>query len=382
MEKILILFLSLAFFCPFASGANNANRQDLERLEKEAKQKEAQLKKYKQQETLLQKEVQNLSKKGKQTEQLAKRLINDIEALKGKASSTEEQKKQLEQTLALWHALVATEANYYTLESSLNDSFYDTEELEKLLIIKSLLLSHSNFLDQLEDKTRLSLQELKELEEKNKTLALKHQDTLSQQEALAKNYEKKKQDLQTAHQLYEQSKQELAELKESAKQLQKLLQKAEDARKKQNTAQGKTTSKAAINIKENSLVWPIKGKIISKFGKEYQEQLKTWIFRDGIKIAAKQGQPVISVADGNVIFAGQFRSYGNVVIVDHGEGFFTIYGFLSQIRAEQGQKVIEGQIIGLVGQDTQGPGMGSNQSALYFEIRKGTSAQDPEIWLE
>lgn len=382
MEKILILFLSLAFFCPFASGANNANRQDLERLEKEAKQKEAQLKKYKQQETLLQKEVQNLSKKGKQTEQLAKRLINDIEALKGKASSTEEQKKQLEQTLALWHALVATEANYYTLESSLNDSFYDTEELEKLLIIKSLLLSHSNFLDQLKDKTRLSLQELRELEEKNKTLALKHQDTLSQQEALAKNYEKKKQDLQTAHQLYEQSKQELAELKESAKQLQKLLQKAEDARKKQNTAQGKTTSKAAINIKENSLVWPIKGKIISKFGKEYQEQLKTWIFRDGIKIAAKQGQPIISVADGNVIFAGQFRSYGNVVIVDHGEGFFTIYGFLSQIRAEQGQKVIEGQIIGLVGQDTQGPGMGSNQSALYFEIRKGTSAQDPEIWLE
>ena len=382
MEKILILFLSLAFFCPFASGANNANRQDLERLEKEAKQKEAQLKKYKQQETLLQKEVQNLSKKGKQTEQLAKRLINDIEALKGKASSTEEQKKQLEQSLALWHALVATEANYYTLESSLNDSFYDTEELEKLLIIKSLLLSHSNFLDQLEDKTRLSLQELKELEEKNKTLALKHQNTLSEQEALAKNYEKKKQDLQTAHQLYEQSKQELAELKESAKQLQKLLQKAEDARKKQNTAQGKTTSKAAINIKENSLVWPIKGKIISKFGKEYQEQLKTWIFRDGIKIAAKQGSPVISVADGNVIFAGQFRSYGNVVIVDHGEGFFTIYGFLSQIRAEQDQKVIEGQIIGLVGQDTQGPGMGSNQSALYFEIRKGTNAQDPEIWLE
>lgn len=382
MEKILILFLSLAFLCPFASGANNANRQDLERLEKEAKQKEAQLKKYKQQETLLQKEVQNLSKKGKQTEQLAKRLINDIEALKGKASSTEEQKKQLEQSLALWHALVATEANYYTLESSLNDSFYDTKELEKLLIIKSLLLSHSNFLDQLEDKTRLSLQELKELEEKNKTLALKHQNTLSQQEALAKNYEKKKQDLQTAHQLYEQSKQELAELKESAKQLQKLLQKAEDARKKQNTAQGKTTSKAAINIKENSLVWPIKGKIISKFGKEYQEQLKTWIFRDGIKIAAKQGQPVISVADGNVIFAGQFRSYGNVVIVDHGEGFFTIYGFLSKIQAEQGQKIIEGQIIGLVGQDTQGPGMGSNQSALYFEIRKGTSAQDPEKWLE
>ena len=379
MEKILIFSFLIIFCCPFSYGAN---QQDLQRLQQETKQKEAQLKKYQQQEALLQKEVQNLSKKGKQTEQLAKRLISDIETVRGKASSTEEQKKQLEQTLALWHALVATEANYYTLESSLNNSFYDTKELEKLLIIKSLISSHSNFLEQLNTETALSLKQLKELEEKNKSLELKHQDTLSQQELLAKNYEQKKQDLKTTHQLYEQSKQELKELKESAKQLQKLLQEAEEARKKQSKAKGQKTSQAAINVKTNSLVWPIKGKIISKFGKEYQEQLKTWIFRDGIKIAAKQGQPVISVADGTVIFAGQFRSYGNVVIVDHGEGFFTIYGFLSQIEAQQGQKVIEGQIIGLIGQDTQGPGMGSNQSALYFEIRKGTSAQDPEIWLE
>ena len=160
------------------------------------------------------------------------------------------------------------------------------------------------------------------------------------------------------------------------------MQKAEDSRKKQSKEKGEKSAQAAINIGRNSLVWPIKGKIISKFGKEYQEQLKTWIFRDGIKIAAKQGQAVIAVADGNIIFAGQFRSYGNVVIIDHGEGFFTIYGFLSKIEVEQNQKVIEGQIIGLIGQDTQGPGMGSNQSALYFEIRKGTAAQDPEIWLE
>ena len=382
MEKILVAILFLNIFCGASFGANDASRQDLARLEEETKQKEAELKKYKQQENKLQKEVQNLSQKGKQTEKLAQKLIKDIEAIKGQATSTEEQKRQLEQTLALWQALVATEANYYTLENALNNPFYDTTQLEKLLIIKSLLVSHSNFLDQLEDQTQLSLKELKELEEKNKSLELQHQDTLSQKELLAKNYEKKKQDLKNAHQLYEQSKQELKELKESAKQLQKLLQKAEDTRKQQSKAQGKKSSQAAININRNSLIWPIKGKIISKFGKEYQEQLKTWIFRDGIKIAAKEGQPVIAVADGNVIFAGQFRSYGNVVILDHGEGFFTIYGFLSQIEAEQGQSVIEGQIIGRIGQDTQGPGMGSNQSALYFEIRRGTSAQDPEIWLE
>lgn len=381
MEKILIIFILLGL-CPFVYGAEETNRQDLARLEQETKQKEAELQKYKQKENLLQKEVQNLSKRGQQTEQLAKKLIKDIEMLKGKASSTAEQKVQLEQTRDLWNALLATEANYYTLENSLNNSFYDTTQLEKLLIIKSLLISHSNFVSQLENKKELSLKELQEIEKENKNLERKHQNALSQKETLAKNYEQKKQDLQTTHQLYEQRKQELKELKESAKQLQKLLQKAEDTRKQQNKAMGQKASNAAINIAQNSLPWPIKGKIISKFGKEYQEQLKTWIFRDGIKIAAKEGQGVAAVADGNVIFAGQFRSYGNVVILDHGEGFFTIYGFLSKILAQQGQKVTEGQSIGLIGQDTQGPGMGSNQSALYFEIRKGTTAQDPEIWLE
>ncbi|MBR4507920.1 MAG: peptidoglycan DD-metalloendopeptidase family protein [Elusimicrobiaceae bacterium] len=381
MEKILIIFILLGLG-PFVYGAEETNRQDLARLEQETKQKEAELQKYKQKENLLQKEVQNLSKRGQQTEQLAKKLIKDIETLKGKASSTAEQKVQLEQTRDLWNALLATEANYYTLENSLNNSFYDTIQLEKLLIIKSLLISHSNFVSQLENKKELSLKELQEIEKENKNLERKHQNALSQKETLAKNYEQKKQDLQTTHQLYEQRKQELKELKESAKQLQKLLQKAEDTRKQQNKAMGQKASNAAINIAQNSLPWPIKGKIISKFGKEYQEQLKTWIFRDGIKIAAKEGQGVAAVADGNVIFAGQFRSYGNVVILDHGEGFFTIYGFLSKILAQQGQKVTEGQSIGLIGQDTQGPGMGSNQSALYFEIRKGTTAQDPEIWLE
>ena len=202
MEKILILILIFNLLYTISYGQdNNASRQDLVRLEQEAKQKEAELKKYQQQETKLQREVQNLSKQGKQTEQLAQKLIKDIETLKGKTFSTEEQKKQLEQTLELWQALVATEAHYYTLENALNNSFYDTTELEKLLIIKALLLSHTNFLDQLDNQTRLSLKELKELEEKNKLLELKHQDALSQQEKLAKNYEKKKQDLKTAHQL-------------------------------------------------------------------------------------------------------------------------------------------------------------------------------------
>jgi len=83
-----------------------------------------------------------------------------------------------------------------------------------------------------------------------------------------------------------------------------------------------------------------------------------------------------------VIYAGPFRSYGNVVILDHGGGFFTIYGFLSDIKAEGGQQLNAGQVLGATGRDTQGSAMGSGADALYFEVRVGTTAQDPMQWLE
>ncbi len=109
--------------------------------------------------------------------------------------------------------------------------------------------------------------------------------------------------------------------------------------------------------------------------------MNTWIFRDGIKIAAKPGEPVRTVAEGSVIYAGPFRSYGNVVIVDHTKGFFTIYGFLREIQVAVGDKLAEQGVIGAAGKDTQASS-GTGQNAVYFEIRQGTAAVDPQIWLQ
>ena len=71
-----------------------------------------------------------------------------------------------------------------------------------------------------------------------------------------------------------------------------------------------------------------------------------------------------------------------MVIIDHGQGFFTIYGFLQEIKAYVGQVVKIGTVIGTCGHDTQGTAMGQGKSALYFEIRSGTQALDPLIYLK
>jgi septal ring factor EnvC (AmiA/AmiB activator) len=131
------------------------------------------------------------------------------------------------------------------------------------------------------------------------------------------------------------------------------------------------------------MAWPAQGKVISKFGREDVPGLKTWIVREGIRIATEPDAPVSAALAGKVIYAGPFRTYGNVVIIDHDKGFFTIYGLLSRIDAVKGQEVAPSDQLGLAGEDTQAVGSGrkSSGSAVYFEIRKGDRAIDPVKWL-
>jgi septal ring factor EnvC (AmiA/AmiB activator) len=102
----------------------------------------------------------------------------------------------------------------------------------------------------------------------------------------------------------------------------------------------------------------------------------TAVVRHGVEIEAERGAPVRAVADGRVLFAGWFRGYGQIVIIDHGERNLTVSGFLDEIAVGAGDAVRRGDAIGAVG-DTgslAGPG-------LYFEIRREGQPVDPAAWL-
>jgi septal ring factor EnvC (AmiA/AmiB activator) len=113
------------------------------------------------------------------------------------------------------------------------------------------------------------------------------------------------------------------------------------------------------------------------FGRVIDADFRTETFRKGVDFAARLGEPVRAVASGQVRFAGWFRGYGKMVILDHGDQYFTVSGHLDEIRVSVGDAVEAGQVVGTAG-DT-----GSLAGALlYFELRRGGEALDPAEWLE
>ena len=114
----------------------------------------------------------------------------------------------------------------------------------------------------------------------------------------------------------------------------------------------------------------------TRFGKVVDPEFQTTTFRSGVDFGAKAGETVRSVAAGLVRFAGWFRGYGRIVIVDHGDGYHTISGHLDEIQVTVGTLVEEGESLGTVGEtgSLYGP-------SLYFELRENGEPLDPEPWL-
>jgi murein hydrolase activator len=124
------------------------------------------------------------------------------------------------------------------------------------------------------------------------------------------------------------------------------------------------------------LPWPTEGKIVTGFGAQVHPRFGTRTFRNGVDIEAAVGREVLAVHGGHVIYTGWFKGYGNLIIMDHGNDYYTLYAHIADIEAKEGDDVRQGQRIGTVG-DTgslAGP-------RLYFEVRYQGRPQDPEQWL-
>jgi len=127
---------------------------------------------------------------------------------------------------------------------------------------------------------------------------------------------------------------------------------------------------------QGQLEAPVPGPLLRGFGRVLDEEFRTETFRKGVDFEVEAGDPVTCVADGEVRFAGWFRGYGQLVILDHGEDYFTVSGHLDEIDVEVGDRLQSGDRIGRSGEtgSLSGP-------RLYFEIRKGSGALDPADWL-
>jgi septal ring factor EnvC (AmiA/AmiB activator) len=139
---------------------------------------------------------------------------------------------------------------------------------------------------------------------------------------------------------------------------------------------GIETPAVGFGTLKGRLPWPTEGKIVTGFGAQVHPRFGTRTFRNGVDIEAAVGREVLAVHGGHVIYTGWFKGYGNLIIVDHGNEYYTLYAHIADIEAKEGDDVRQGQRIGTVG-DTgslAGP-------RLYFEVRYQGRPQDPEQWL-
>jgi len=122
---------------------------------------------------------------------------------------------------------------------------------------------------------------------------------------------------------------------------------------------------------KDNLPWPVsKGKVVSYFGWSTSEKYAASVFNSGIDIEVEGEEKVTSIGKGKILFSGSFRSYGKMVIVDHGGGYCSVYSGLKENLARVNQEVEKGEVIGTV------------SSSLHLEMRKNARPIDPLEWLK
>jgi septal ring factor EnvC (AmiA/AmiB activator) len=172
-------------------------------------------------------------------------------------------------------------------------------------------------------------------------------------------------DLQQTISRYED---QMAKLQASQEEIERLIAEAQQA------AHG--AAGEGLASLQGKLAWPVKGRVVASFGTQVHPRYGTRVRQKGIQIEADEGTPIQAVAPGMVVFVGWLGGYGQTVVLDHGQDYFTLYAHASEILVAQGQEVRGGQAIARVGNTDSlyGPG-------LHFEIRQGKEARDPARWL-
>ncbi|MGE5300465.1 MAG: murein hydrolase activator EnvC family protein [Acidobacteriota bacterium] len=161
----------------------------------------------------------------------------------------------------------------------------------------------------------------------------------------------------------------LAELKEASRRLLDLIERS-------SRTDTYTGSGVGFTRFKGKLPWPADGRIAVPYGSQRDPQYNTPVFRNGVQIETSANSNARAVHEGKVIFAEWFKGFGQLVIVNHGSGYHTLYGNLSEIFSHVGDIIRENQVIGKVGTS----GM-LNAPGLYFEIRYKGKPLDPAQWL-
>jgi len=173
----------------------------------------------------------------------------------------------------------------------------------------------------------------------------------------------------------------VGELTEAARRLEAFIQSLQEKQRRAAKAPRPPKPRAPLaavgfGTLRGALPWPAEGRLVASYGAQVHPRFGTRTFKSGIDIEAGEGTDITAVYAGRVVYTGWFKGYGNLIILDHGSEYYTLYAHVAEIGVKEEEEVHQGQRIGTVG-DTgslTGP-------RLYFEVRYQGKPQDPEQWL-
>ncbi len=207
------------------------------------------------------------------------------------------------------------------------------------------------------------------LAEKERELGETRRIASGRRESAAKKREEKTALLARLQSESRRSAERLVELEEKARRLERLFTLLYEE-------SGPARESLRIAEFKGALDWPVRGEVIEPFGRLKSTEFDTYVVNNGIRIAAEPGAPVRAVFTGTVLFAQWFKGYGNLIILDHGDRVFSLYGNTRGASLTPGEKVQAGAAIASVGEGEEG-----SAGYVYFEIREDNRPADPRGWL-
>jgi septal ring factor EnvC (AmiA/AmiB activator) len=356
----------------------DAKKKYLEDINQQLEGKKKELDVYRAEEERITSALAGLKKEEKQGISRRQELESQLDKAKSRSGEALQKYESLERARKVLDGDISGELIMYSLQKDFFYPYYGSRDLSKDMLIRAAIFNRRALLTSIKGASVRVNKDIAALRLKSVDLKARHELLLKQSSAHKNVVKSKREELERTKDQQARLSLELENLQNSALGLTRLVKKLQKQAPYRSGA-----DPGDLPLQRRSLPWPVEGRVISRFGREEVPALKTWIVREGVRIATEREAPVRAVLGGKVIYSGPFRTYGNVVIVDHEKGFFTIYGLLSRIDAVKGQAVEALGALGLAGEDTQAVGKDkrSEGGAVYFEIRKGDRALDPMQWL-
>lgn len=357
-------------------------KKTLTDIEKQLKKKKEELTRVEKKEQTTLSQIDAINKKLSETQNQLNRLDSTLDHLSAEALDIDNQLKKIDQQMAEQEKLLqARLIALYKFKRSggiVRTAFDSRSYADLSQKIKYLLL----ILGQDQDVIN-RLDETRDLKERKKNALMENQEALKQTRLhrieMESQVSRQKQDksalLQTIRSEKELHLAAVRELEQSSRKLQNLIDDLEK-RLEQKQEQFIPPSGMGFAVLKGKLPLPVSGKIISTFGNRTDPELNTVFFQKGIELAARQGESIRAIYHGKVAYADWFKGYGNMIIIDHGEGYYSLSAHLSEIVKKVGEAVEAGEVIARAGDTGSLKG-----TCLYFELRHHGKPLDPAQWL-